>query len=218
MTAASISRRGFIGTAGSSLVAATTLAEAAPPVAQREVEVLVCGGGCAGLAAALSAARRGAKTLLLERAGFAGGIITTVGLPFFDGIADIEDNRVVVRGIALELLSKSGVCEPDATHVKTHNPTVHNVEKFKLLGRPAAARRSASGWTCCFTPRSAAWRWRATGSARCWSRTRAGITRVRAQVVIDCTGDADVGAFRRRADRECRRSCSRCRCIFASAT
>src|SRR3954467_13855967 len=96
-------------------------------------DVLVCGGGCAGLAAALASARAGAKTLLVERAGFAGGIITAVGLPYFDGIADIADKRVVVRGIAMELLSKSGVCEPDATHVKTHNPTVHNVEKFKLL-------------------------------------------------------------------------------------
>src|SRR3954465_2519898 len=129
----SVSRRRFLGAAGGTFAAAAALAKAAPPVAQREVEGLVCGGGCAGLGATLAAARRGAKTLLLERAGFAGGIITTVGLPYFDGIADIADKRVVVRGIAMELLSKSGVCEPEATHVKTHNPTVHNVENFKLL-------------------------------------------------------------------------------------
>jgi len=60
------------------------------PMRVIETDVLVCGGGCAGTAAALSAARKGAKTLLVEKAPFAGGIITSVGLPYFDGIADID--------------------------------------------------------------------------------------------------------------------------------
>lgn len=50
-----------------------------------QTDVLFCGGDCAGIAAAISSARNGAKTLLIERAGFSGGIITTVGLPYFDG-------------------------------------------------------------------------------------------------------------------------------------
>ena len=41
-----------------------------------KVDVLVCGGGVAGIAAAVAAARNGAKTLLLERAGFLGGTAT----------------------------------------------------------------------------------------------------------------------------------------------
>lgn len=45
------------------------------PVAAR-VDVLVCGGGVAGIAAAVAAARAGAKTLLIERAGFLGGTAT----------------------------------------------------------------------------------------------------------------------------------------------
>lgn len=40
------------------------------------VDVLVCGGGVAGIAAAAAAARAGARTLLLERAGFLGGTAT----------------------------------------------------------------------------------------------------------------------------------------------
>jgi hypothetical protein len=40
------------------------------------VDVLVCGGGVAGIAAAVAAARTGAKTLLVERAGFLGGTAT----------------------------------------------------------------------------------------------------------------------------------------------
>ena len=42
----------------------------------RRVDVLVCGGGVAGLAAAVAAARCGAKTLLIERAGYLGGTAT----------------------------------------------------------------------------------------------------------------------------------------------
>src|ERR1700760_3784752 len=98
-----------------------------------KTDALVCGGGCAGLCAALASARNGARTVLIERAGFAGGIITAVGLPYFDGIADIKDGRIVVRGVGLELLSKSGGGAPNAPHVKTHNPTIHNIEAFKLL-------------------------------------------------------------------------------------
>src|SRR5438874_13718905 len=114
-----LGRRRFLQTAGLAAGSALTpspMGHAAAP--EMEADVLVCGGRCAGLAAALSAARNGAKTLLVERAGFAGGIITTVGLPFFDGIAEPKGNRIVVRGIGLELLSKSVVCAPDATDTK----------------------------------------------------------------------------------------------------
>src|SRR5690606_10965433 len=64
---------------------------------------------------------------------FAGGIMTAVGLPFFDGIADIRDNRIVTPGIAKELFVRMGGCAPDATHVVKHNPTIDNVERYKLL-------------------------------------------------------------------------------------
>jgi len=67
-------------------------------------DVLICGGGCAGIAAALSSARNGAKTWLVERAGFSGGIITAVGLPYFDGLMDKPTGRFVVRGIVPDTL------------------------------------------------------------------------------------------------------------------
>lgn len=41
-----------------------------------DVDILVCGGGVAGVAAATAAARNGAKVLLIERYGFLGGLAT----------------------------------------------------------------------------------------------------------------------------------------------
>ena len=190
----SVSRRRFLGAAGASIAAAGALAKAAPAVAEREVEVLVCGGGCAGLAATLSAGRRGAKTLMLERAGFAGGIITTVGLPFFDGMADIADGRIVVRGVAMELLSKSGVCKPEETHLKTHNPTVHNVEKFKLLA-DRLLQAEGERMEVLYHTTVCGVEMEGDRIGAVLIANKAGITRVKAKVVIDTTGDADLAHF-----------------------
>jgi hypothetical protein len=52
-----------------------TLGRQTIPVAAN-VDVLVCGGGVAGIAAAVAATRNGANTLLIERAGFLGGTAT----------------------------------------------------------------------------------------------------------------------------------------------
>ena len=193
------SRRTFLQTAG--LVAGAAVIPRPASAAEGrtdwpvlDTDVLVCGGGCAGLAAALSAARNGAKTVLIERAGFAGGIITAVGLPFFDGIADIKDNRIVVRGIGLELLAKSGVCEANATHVKVHNPTIRNVEAFKIL---ADKLLTAERDNLRVLYHSSACGVEMDGQriTAVLVANKAGITRVRAKQVIDCTGDADVAAW-----------------------
>ena len=158
-----------------------------------ETDVLVCGGGCAGTAAALSAARAGARTLLVEKAPFAGGIITSVGLPYFDGIADIKTHRVVVRGIALELLSKSGVCKADASEIKPHNPTIPNTFEFKvLLDRELKAcgdRLQVLFNSLVCDAESSGGRITSVVIAN-----KDGLVRVRPKVVIDCTGDADVAA------------------------
>lgn len=71
-----------------------------------EPDVLVVGGGPAGLAAAFAAARSGAKTLLIERYGFLGGTLTAVTLGGFCGayaIVDEERLARVVGGVYLEL-------------------------------------------------------------------------------------------------------------------
>ena len=51
-----------------------------------EYEVVVLGGGPAGIAAAVAAARAGRRTLLIERYGFLGGMGTAAGVTNFCGL------------------------------------------------------------------------------------------------------------------------------------
>ena len=69
-------------------------------------DVLVCGGGFAGISAALAAARQGKKVILLEKSFMLGGLgtagLVTIYLPLCDGFG-----KQVSFGIAEELLRLS---------------------------------------------------------------------------------------------------------------
>lgn len=66
-----------------------------------EVDVLVAGGGPAGIAAALAAAREGACTMLVERYGYLGGMITGAHVVAILGVGD--GNRPMAKGITEEV-------------------------------------------------------------------------------------------------------------------
>ncbi|MEO0415499.1 MAG: FAD-dependent oxidoreductase, partial [Verrucomicrobiota bacterium] len=111
-------RRGFLqsglaGTAGVGLAIASTTSvaiaesEAAPksPEVSNDVDVLVVGGGTAGVVAAIQAARAGAKTLIIERGSQLGGTGTTGGVAF-PGLFDAWGKQVIA-GIGWELVKES---------------------------------------------------------------------------------------------------------------
>ena len=68
-----------------------------------DAEVVVVGAGPAGIAAALASARRGAKTILVERYGFIGGNLS-MWLPLL-GFHDIKGNKLI-EGIAEEIVDR----------------------------------------------------------------------------------------------------------------
>lgn len=74
-----------------------------------EVDVLVAGGGSAGWAAAVAAARRGAKTLLVEQYGFLGGMMTVGGVGCLCGpytCAPGSSRRQIVFGLCGEFMRR----------------------------------------------------------------------------------------------------------------
>lgn len=84
--------------------------EPAKPIPVRHVDVVVAGGGTAGVVAALAAARQGVKVMLIEKKGYTGGAITEGGTAlhsFFNlwkpfGV----EKRQVVRGIPQEIIDR----------------------------------------------------------------------------------------------------------------
>src|SRR5688500_12856647 len=76
------------------------------PVAA-EADVLVVGGGPAGIAAAVASGRNGAKTVLVERFGFLGGN-ATAGLvgPFMTSYS-LDGKQQLIRGIFEELVERA---------------------------------------------------------------------------------------------------------------
>ena len=82
------------------------------PIPWREpVDVVVAGGGTAGVIAALAAARGGAKTMLIEGRGFLGGMLTdgNAGITMFQKFSGKPEEHAK----DLETLAK----DPDALHV-----------------------------------------------------------------------------------------------------
>jgi hypothetical protein len=69
-----------------------------------EADVLVCGGGPAGIAAACSAARGGAKTVLLERWPYPGGMGTAALVNIWH-LSDRE--KIVIGGIIQEAIDRA---------------------------------------------------------------------------------------------------------------
>ena len=73
-----------------------------------EYDVVVLGGGPAGIAAAAAAGQHGCRVLLIERYGFLGGMGTAAGVTNFCGLhANVHgDIQQVVHGVADDLLAR----------------------------------------------------------------------------------------------------------------
>lgn len=69
-------------------------------------DVIIIGGGMAGVAAAISARRKGAEVLIIEKTALLGGLATFGVVPYYLPICDGKGNKVL-GGITEELLHLS---------------------------------------------------------------------------------------------------------------
>lgn len=172
-----------------------------------EPDVLVCGIGCAGVAAAIAAGRMGARTLAVERWPFAGGNITAAHVPGCCGLADMTSGELAAGGIGLELLAATGAIklplkstklfEPvldEKTLAKRHTklPYFWDVEKFKIVADRMLQEHKVK---LLYHSRVADVITEGGRIGAVVLANKSGICAVRPKVVIDCTGDADVAAW-----------------------
>src|SRR6187549_1652926 len=103
-----------------------------------EYEVVVVGGGPAGIAAALAAGRSGRSTICIERYGFCGGAGTAAGLSTFCGLHAVihGQHEQVVHGIADDILARlermDGLNKPHLTIRDQILAQAYDISAFKI--------------------------------------------------------------------------------------
>ncbi|SFL44515.1 FAD-dependent oxidoreductase [Geodermatophilus ruber] len=103
-----------------------------------EYEVVVVGGGPAGVMAAAAAARAGRSTILVERYGYAGGAGSAGGLSTFCGLhANVHgEHRQVVHGLADELLQRidalGGLNPPHLSFANRILAQAYDISAYKI--------------------------------------------------------------------------------------
>ncbi|BDI22098.1 FAD-dependent oxidoreductase [Herbiconiux sp. L3-i23] len=88
--------------------------------ANTDYDVIVCGGGPSGFIAAIAAGRAGARTLLIERYGFVGGMATSAWLGPISPM-HFGDERVIA-GIPEEFVERMRVAGGSTGHLRCTNP------------------------------------------------------------------------------------------------
>ncbi|WP_426333962.1 FAD-dependent oxidoreductase [Paenibacillus silvae] len=98
-------------------------------VKRETADVIVVGGGPAGIAAAIAAGRQGARVVLVERYGFVGGM-STAAMVYPWMTFHTEQGEQVIRGIAQEIVDRLQACGGSPGHLRDTVGFVHSVTPY----------------------------------------------------------------------------------------
>jgi ribulose 1,5-bisphosphate synthetase/thiazole synthase len=199
-----VTRRGFLqsGVAGLGAVAAAgtgaTAFSQSPAAGAKSgypvldaTDILVVGGGPAGIGAALGAARTGAKTLIIENHSFFGGVGAWMMGMEINQVRPGRKPRSAVHELLIEKLVAYGDQAVNITTILGHEIWV-NVEYLKVAILDAF---DAAGARYLVHIRAVDAIMEGNRIAGVVIGTKRGLMAIKAKMVVDCTGDADVAHF-----------------------
>jgi len=185
------SRRTVLKTAGLGLAPATAAARPAAAPSRKqllETDVLVAGGGPAGIGAALGAALSGANTLLIESYGFFGGVASwCLGMP----INQMRPDRTPRSKVHELVISKLEAYGDQAISIGQHQ-LYCNVDYLKVAVLDALDEAGCKYLVHLRAVDALVEDGRVAGVV---VATKNGLATIPAKVVVDCTGDADIAYF-----------------------
>lgn len=153
-------------------------------------DVIVVGGGPAGCTAAISAAREGAHTLLIEAGGQLGGMGTAGLVPTWSPFSDGQ--RIIYRGLAEKIFEESKKGVP---HVKKDMQNWVPINAEQLM-RVYDRMVTESGAEVLFFSRMGAVNMSSSNTVESIVvANKQGLTSLKAHVFIDATGDGDLAAW-----------------------
>ena len=178
-----------------------SLSEQIPVVSS--VDVLVIGGGPAGIAAALASARNGCSTLLVEKNGYLGGMATAGLVQPIMTAYDREGEKQVIKGIfdefVLEMEKLGGAIHPSKVHepspygsyapfahdhVTPFDPEIFKVVAFRMMRKHDVKLKLHSWFIRPLMDQDT------VRGAIIFNKS--GFEAIHADMTVDCTGDADV--------------------------
>lgn len=159
-----------------------------------QTDVVVAGAGSAGMVAAIASARNGARTILIERGGFLGGISTAVLDTMYAFYAPGDTQKKVVSGLPDEVVTRmekydAVLCRPNTFGSGTG--ITYNPETLKRVWDDLAREAGVRVFLHSFITGAVSKGRRVSGVRFV---NKAGSHKVTAKVVIDASGDADVVA------------------------
>lgn len=154
-----------------------------------DYDVIIVGGGPSGTTAAISSAREGAKTLLIEATGMLGGMGTAGMVPAWCPFSDGE--KIIYKGLAQKIFemtkSKMSVInQSDMDWVPI------DVEALKSVYDELVVE---SNTDILFHTYVSAVEMDGEDIDYIIAANKSGVTAYKAKVYIDCTGDGDIAAF-----------------------